>query len=219
MRKLVLSASVALTAMIASAQAADLMDMPVGFDWSGVYMGGHLGYGFGENTWRNNQPATTPATDLDGLVVGGVLGYNWLVSPSFMLGVETDFNASKVTSTNNGGIVFACPSGVCRTKVDWFGSTRARLGYTMDASMFFVTGGVAYGYVDARDPIFQRRGDVIVGWTVGAGFERNLVENLTAKIEYLYTDLGRRQDQYNCGFNCYTDVNFHTVRIGLNYHF
>jgi outer membrane immunogenic protein len=60
------------------------------------------------------------------------------------------------------------------------------------------------------------------GWTIGAGLEAALARNWTAKVEYLYVDLG----SFNCGLNCgagfVTDnVSFHTnlLRAGVNYKF
>ena len=59
------------------------------------------------------------------------------------------------------------------------------------------------------------------GWTLGGGLEGRLAANWTAKVEYLYVDLGN----FNCGLNCgagVTDnVSFHTniLRAGVNYRF
>jgi outer membrane immunogenic protein len=94
----------------------------------------------------------------------------------------------------------------------------------MPESLIYLTGGVAYGHVEGADGTQLAAGltsgeDLLVGWTVGAGFEHVVATNLTAKIEYLYTDLGRLELPRNCGTDCYTDVDFHTVRVGINYHF
>jgi opacity protein-like surface antigen len=60
------------------------------------------------------------------------------------------------------------------------------------------------------------------GWTLGAGLEAALAPNWTAKVEYLYVDLG----SFNCGLNCGAglvndNVSFRTniLRAGVNYKF
>ena len=68
--------------------------------------------------------------------------------------------------------------------------------------------------------------DTRVGWTIGAGVEGMITQNWTAKLEYLYMDLG--------GFSGGTvlartgrpiaarvDTNFtdHILRAGINYKF
>jgi outer membrane immunogenic protein len=93
--------------------------------------------------------------------------------------------------------------------------------------MVYATGGVAYGkvktYVNAPFDEGSSLSDTRVGYTVGAGAEYALTNNVTLKTEYLYTDLGKLK------FNVSDDIDtvvhgaaksqFHTVRVGLNYKF
>jgi len=63
--------------------------------------------------------------------------------------------------------------------------------------------------------------DVMAGWAVGGGVEYAFLGNWTAKVEYLYVDLGK----FDCGTACSPvtpdNVSFQTnvVRAGLNYKF
>jgi len=58
----------------------------------------------------------------------------------------------------------------------------------------YITGGLAAGEVQAWDALTPSSGQAFrAGWTVGAGIETLLAPNWTAKVEYLYMDLGSAQ--------------------------
>ena len=96
------------------------------------------------------------------------------------------------------------------SEVTGFGTVRARLGYAWDRTLIYATGGWAYGR--ARNSISDIRLCGVVGggtgcvwgdgasrslnyssgWTLGAGLEYAFTNNLSAKIEYLYVDLGSK---------------------------
>ena len=91
---------------------------------------------------------------------------------------------------------------------------RGRVGYAFDRILPYVTGGLAIGNVKADTP-FTSSDNTRAGWTVGGGLEFALAGPWTAKVEYLYADLGK--DSTLAG----TNMDFHTnvVRAGLNYRF
>jgi outer membrane immunogenic protein len=111
------------------------------------------------------------------------------------------------------------------------------LGFAYDHSLFYATGGLAYGetkqHIDMFGPTgnLQFSGDqsqVKVGFAVGAGIEQVITNNLTVKVEYLFFDLGK--DTLNVavipgsggagtGYNSHFDQNGHIARVGLNYRF
>jgi outer membrane immunogenic protein len=149
-------------------------------------------------------------------VFGSTLGYNYQVGQA-VFGVEGDLDWSVI----NGSTTNACPAG-CKTGNTWLSTVRGRLGYAADRYMPFVTGGAAFGNITAFVPGFPQGVAERAGWTLGGGLEAALVNNWTAKVEYLYVDLG----SFNCGFNCgaisaTNNVSFHTnvLRAGLNYRF
>lgn len=104
------------------------------------------------------------------------------------------------------------------TKVPWFATVRGRIGYAFDRFLPYVTGGAAIGEVK-MDTGAGTDKDTRVGWTLGAGVEWAFLANWSAKLEYLYADLGKSScDIAACAG---TDVSFKTsiVRGGLNYRF
>ena len=86
--------------------------------------------------------------------------------------------------------------------------------------MFYGTGGGAFGSIQASGAAFTNTSSTQFGWTAGAGIEGALTDNLTARIEYLYVDLGNN----TCSVVCFpgsTNVSFKTsmVRAGLDFKF
>jgi outer membrane immunogenic protein len=118
----------------------------------------------------------------------------------------------------------------------WFGTVRGRLGYSVGSTLFYVTGGYAYGEVKTK-LIGSFRGATQVnslsstksGWTAGGGIETPFTllglfgPNWTSKTEYLYVDLGSTSDPVFGGAvpaaTTTTRVTEHIFRTGLNYHF
>jgi outer membrane immunogenic protein len=221
--KRVVFAFVVLAATTASSAAADLAHpvpapyyppQPVAvriYDWTGFYIGINGGGGFGSSNWDS-----TGSRDVSGGVVGGTAGYNFQFSQA-VIGVEGDVDWSGI----NGSSTNACPPG-CQTSNTWLATLRGRLGYAADRFMPYVTGGAAFGNIRASAPGLPVTSNDNTGWTLGAGLEAALAPNWTAKVEYLYVDLG----SFNCGLNCGAglvndNVSFHTnlLRAGVNYKF
>jgi len=183
--------------------------VPPSYDWTGFYFGINGGGGFGSSSWDS-----TGSRDVSGGLVGSQFGYNRQIGQA-VFGVEGDLDWTDINGSSNN----SCAAG-CKTSNTWLSTVRGRLGYAADRYMPFVTGGAAFGNIEASTPGFPQGGADRTGWTLGGGLEAALVNNWTAKVEYLYVDLG----SFNCGFNCgvTTDnVSFHTnvLRAGLNYRF
>jgi outer membrane immunogenic protein len=183
------------------------------YNWTGFYLGINGGYGWAHSDWSAFGTNSRPS----GGMVGGTIGYNWQAPGSpFVFGLEGDIDWSDIKGRFASA---ACPTG-CETKNTWFGTARGRLGYAFDRVMPYITGGAAFGEVQANQGGFAGNSDTKVGWTVGAGVEAAVAANWTAKLEYLYADLG----SVTCGVgSCLpaTSVDFRTniVRAGLNYRF
>ena len=67
---------------------------------------------------------------------------------------------------------------------------RGRAGYAFDRILFYGTGGGAFGNVQAAAGALPFSSSTQIGWTAGGGVEFAFTPNLTAKVEYLYVDLG-----------------------------
>lgn len=224
MRRVLLSTISLLALSAGSALAADIpRPAPVYkapaavqmYNWTGGYIGLNGGYGFGGSSdWG----LLGGNIDPKGGTVGLTLGYNWqaLGSP-WVFGLEGDINWSDIKGSFAS---FACPFG-CEIKNEWFGTVRGRVGYAVDRVMPYVTGGLAYGDVSAKINGISTTSDTNFGWTVGAGLEGALAPNWTAKIEYLYMDLGNSDcGALVCG-GLVSGIDFtsHIVRAGVNYKF
>jgi outer membrane immunogenic protein len=216
-------AFVALLALSGAATAADLsrppppvysnspVFVPPPYNWTGAYFGINGGGGFGGSNWDS-----AGSRNVSGAVVGAQAGYNYQFGP-MVAGLEGDIDWSDI----NGSGTTACPLG-CKTSNTWLSTVRGRLGYAADRFLPYVTGGVAFGDIRASVPGFGEVGQDRTGWTLGGGLEAALAANWTARVEYLYVNLGN----FNCGLNCggisATDnVSFHAnvLRAGLNYRF
>jgi outer membrane immunogenic protein len=216
----------ALLALLAAPFAAHAADMPIKgpiykgtprsviayYNWTGFYAGINAGYAFGTSTWT--LPAITNKPK--GFLVGGTVGYNWQ-SGAIVYGIEGDWDWAMVKAS------VACGIGTCETKENWLGTARGRIGYAFDRWLPYLTGGAAFANLKATNtnPGFSSATATQIGWVAGIGLEYAIMGNWTAKLEFLYADLGK----FNCGTACgptATDnVSFKEsiVRAGLNYKF
>jgi len=125
------------------------------YNWTGSYIGGHIGYGWGSDpidlTPFTVFPAgTVPLSLADNPrgVLGGVqYGTNWQFN-RFVLGWDSDFSFSNIKASQT---IFTAPGGIAtgtsaEQKLDWLSTTRGRLGYLLaDNLLLFGTGGLASG--------------------------------------------------------------------------
>ena len=173
----------------------------------------------------------TAKNDVAAGIGGGQLGYNWQAGMT-VLGVETDFQASGV----RGSLRAPCLPLMCgipltaayTQRVPWFGTVRGRVGVASNAWLIYVTAGYAYaqlatdasavaGPATATLSLRETRN----GWTAGGGIEVALAAGWSAKLEYLYLDLGRTSTGLVFpGIPVITDdarFTMNVVRAGLNY--
>jgi outer membrane immunogenic protein len=223
--KKILLASVGLIAFgIASASAADLprrQAMPAqapvyltpAYNWTGFYVGINGGGGWGKSDWNNT--FGTADAKLSGGLAGGTLGANYQIN-QLVLGVEGDVDWSNIKGGTSNGI---CGGTTCNTRNSWLATARGRIGYAADRWMPYVTGGAAFGDIKA-DAGFGSETKTRTGWTVGGGLEAAIAGPWTAKVEYLYVDLGKGDCGTGvCGTPTNVDFKAHVVRAGLNYRF
>lgn len=203
-----------------SAHAADLPPRkeapvyipPPVFSWTGFYAGLNVGGGWSENnSFSAGNWWGTANNEVGGVIGGGQIGFNYQLSPLFVVGVETDFHGTSISTRNNGWL----NAGV---SLPWFGTVRGRVGLAaLDSHLLlYGTGGFAYGEVKND---WAGVNSTRTGWTAGGGVEWAFLPNWSTKVEYLYTDLNNDDwnNWNNWGANRHTK--FHTVRAGVNYHF
>jgi outer membrane immunogenic protein len=186
----------------------------------------------------------------DGFAGGGQVGYNWQFG-SWVIGAETDIQGVAGNHNNNNAVFAAAPTFATATGpglppgvvvapggglrgLDWFGTARVRAGVAFDRALIYATGGFAYGGGGGNNNGFgfdNNGSSTRTGWTVGGGVEYAFTNNLTAKVEGLYVNLGSGNRNnagvfYNAASNAifvgnggHRSNDFGVVRAGLNYKF
>ena len=207
--KTIISATIAAAALmgaVVSASAADMQPKMYTkapavqmYNWTGAYIGINGGGGWG----------STNNIDSSGGFVGGTLGYNWQQGQA-VFGIETDIAWSGISGS---GVIGAVPVSAGS---DWFGTVRGRLGLAADRALWFVSGGLAYGNINATSPL-QSVDTTNAGWALGAGVEFALAGPWTAKVEYLHIDLGDTNFTVGALAGQKVDFSADLVRAGLNY--
>ena len=144
---MVLAASPAISADLpAAVTKAPPVVAPI-YNWTGFYVGGHVGYGWGENdiTNVNGTPpfpaGTAVSTDFDGALGGAQIGYNYQFSPMWVAGLEGDFSWSGMSGSALNSSVVPAFVGLRRTTIDsdvqWLATVTGRLGIAANNWLFY----------------------------------------------------------------------------------
>ncbi len=225
-----------------------LAPVPV-FSWTGFYAGANVGGAFGNHGGALRPDFTTSSPigdsrDDAGFIGGGQVGYNMQMG-QLVYGIEADadylglgnsgtFSTSTTVGTTNGVFQANRDSG------DGFlGTVRGRIGYAfLPRLMAYGTGGLAYGQIGSAytgatftsnsgaitNYTTSNNDDIRVGYALGVGLEYAFTNNLSAKLEYLYADLGRKDyvltDIKSGGIiTARSSGEAQIARVGLNYRF
>jgi len=232
-------------AMATAASAADLprrsapqtfiQPVPI-FTWTGFYIGASAGYVFepGKASFNGLTPVFTANNRFDslgdGFLVGGTVGYNYQVNPNFVVGVEADLSYTDLGKSVTNGFVTVSQD------MTYLGTVRGRAGLAFDRFLVYGTGGLAFANVESNTSIAGlgnlysgKKDDTRTGYTVGGGVEYAFTNNLSAKVEYLYYDLGNQNYGSTLvsggGFgpafiaSTRTETRGNIVRGGINYRF
>jgi outer membrane immunogenic protein len=218
MKRYVLASLTALAAVMTmtAANAADLPHrhaMPtkapayaVPYVWTGFYLGINGGAGWGRSDVA--APFSTGTFNTSGGLVGGTLGYNYQMGQT-VFGLEADGDWTHL----NGSAT--CALTTCQTSNDWLATARGRLGYAVDRFLPYVTAGAAFGDIKTNVTGIGSATDTKAGWTAGGGVEAKIAGPWSAKLEYLYVDLGRGASVLGADSSLHTNL----VRAGVNYKF
>ena len=191
--------------------------------WAGAYLGINGGYGVGSSQWTLGG-FWSNVFNTDGFLFGGTVGFNYPVS-EVLFGLEGDVDWSSLNGGTAGCAVNAAGAGAaCETKNSFLGTARARVGYVADRTLFYVTGGAAFGIVQTGlSPLTTFDSTTRVGWAAGTGLEYAFWGNWSAKAEYLFVDFGAVSctTAANCGSATGASVALteNIVRVGINYIF
>jgi outer membrane immunogenic protein len=218
------------------------------FDMNGVIGGGQAGYNWQRDKWVFGIEADIQGSDQKGDGLFSCAGGALTPRPAALNGVCTPGHRGDTAPFD----VAAFPvTGDLYQKLDWFGTVRGRVGVTVTPTfLVYGTGGLAYGEVKTTDTITGvnitgpqgvngstltavnaafSNNSTRVGWTVGAGIEGVISGNWTAKLEYLYMDLGTVSGTFvtpliaPSGAFVSTSYSSHItdniLRVGVNYRF
>ncbi|MET3898397.1 outer membrane immunogenic protein [Devosia sp. UYZn731] len=195
------------------------------FSWTSCYVGVPL-------TWStspldSNAPLSNYSTTPNGIGGGAQAGCDYQMPDSpLVVGIVVDAIASSSEES------LAPVAGQELTgSIPFMGSIRGRIGVALDTTLLYATGGLAVARVENNlvvvgGALDATASNTYVGWTIGAGVEHMVTDNLSVFAEYDYADLGSKTNTFDgadfdgAGRN-FLDISAvtHTVKVGLNYHF
>jgi len=233
--------------------AADLPVIPlqyrpaaVIFNWTGIYLGAHVGGG-----WVRKDEAAVPFTlagatvapapvalNLSGFLAGGQIGANFQAG-IWLVGVEAQASWSSLTgstgcsSTATAAGIVTILGGNCTAKVDALGTIAGRLGVAFDRLLVYGKAGAAWAddkYTVASTSAVPPQlafnaNETRWGWMLGPGVEYAFTDTWSAKLEYNYMDFGTRGVRFAnpTASLVFLDANIrertHVVKAGINYRF
>jgi outer membrane immunogenic protein len=192
-----------------------------------------------------NGVVLAPSLNYSGFLGGAQAGYNWQAN-KWVFGIEGDIDGSsaKVSLVSP---TFTLPGftsvgyGFTR-EIDWLATFRGRVGILAAPSfLLYGTGGLAVGGVKVGNQFIcptcappaateattlTSNSTTAAGWTAGAGAEWLFAPHWSAKVEYLYADLGRHSTTLTYTYPGNTSTitssvrdTVNVVRVGVNYHF
>ena len=216
-----------------------------GYDWSGFYAGGRVGYAWGTSNWTASTPGAANVSgsldlfqpfdafkDTGSFSQGLQAGYNYMLPNRILIGAEADVTFPGFPNSAGisiGGISnLTSPTLGAETYSETVltsGTARGRIGYAPGSWLFYGTGGFAWTYnklsltqlaSGATESPFLWR----LGFAAGVGVEAPIAPHWTARLEYLFTDYGNSSTTFLAGAQR-VDSNFalQELRAGLNYQF
>jgi outer membrane immunogenic protein len=228
---------------------------PACFWWCGWYAGLNAG-----GAWSNDKAsfsgnaATAPyfaanefptsiALNPSGFIGGGQIGYNWLLAPRFLVGLEADFQGGgyqgSATATPTPVAPFVPFTTTVEEHSNWFGTVRPKVGFlALPNLLLYGTGGLAYGQIETSFSAIATgftlatcparyscatgsSSSVRVGWTAGAGLEWMFVPHWSLSVEYLFVDFDPSATGVSCcgTFTSNTPFRENIARAGVNWYF
>ncbi len=200
---LVVLSGAAFAADLPSKKMAPIMEAPaLAFSWTGAYVGGQMGY-FGSRVtgpFTNSTGTNSSAYSINksSFLLGAYAGYNYQFAGNIVVGVEGDVDAVLGNRGRRNGIQSSIGGlNDVTARQTYNGAIRGRLGYAYDRALFYVAGGFAFGnvkttYAHAGLVPFLGVNSQRTGYTLGAGLDYAITNNIIARLEYRYTDLGRK---------------------------
>ena len=215
--------------LLAPKEFARAADLPVvetarpmtAFDWTGLYIGAHAGFGGGRSAASLVDPAPTIGRNDFGGIIGGIqAGYNLRLPSGLLLGLEADISFPSYIDSNSIISTLASPRSDVTHQWDFIGSARGRIGYAIGPWLAFASGGLAFTgerYLNVLPSGDQEKSlDMRLGWAAGAGLEYAFAPHWSARLEYLYYRFDKAAVQFPSAAQYASTMDFQSIRIGLN---
>jgi len=184
---------------VPQAPAAEYVEPVAGGNWAGAYAGGTA-------SWQRGDFQHQGRSKANGFGGGVYGGYN-LQEGQIVYGGEADLNYSGVDSKHNG----------LKAKQGMNGSVRGRVGVDLNPVLVYGTAGVAATNAEMKNAV-GKDDKTMLGWTAGAGVEAFVTNNVTARVEYRYSDYQNKSFNLG-GTKTKSDFQDHSVRVGLGVKF
>jgi opacity protein-like surface antigen len=195
------------------------------YDWAGPYVGANFGGAFsaGEHVLT---PIGWGTTNPSGVLGGLQAGYNYLLTPNWLLGLEGELAWTSAQGKAN----FVDPAGTASLSItsdhNWYDTLTGRVGYVMGPLMLYAKGGLAWMNADYRMEVNSGLDGLTLanttrpGWIAGGGLEYMLGSHWSAKLEYDHLAFGSKDlefvNPFGTSVTVKTEVN--QVKAGVNYH-
>ena len=162
--------------------------LPV-YNWAGVYVGINGGWGWGNGKFTANAVGTFPGTTGSRNDNGGSRRHARRKLPGQHLCVRRRRRLGLFRHQSGTTASICTFSGSCQTGNNWLATARGRAGYAADRVLLYLTAGGAFANVQTNFNGVTTT-HTQSGWTAGGGIEWAFTDNWTAKVEYLYVNLG-----------------------------
>ncbi|HVU42386.1 MAG TPA: outer membrane beta-barrel protein [Xanthobacteraceae bacterium] len=221
-------------AFASGAQAADLRTPPPAmpaaapvayapqiYNWSGFYVGGHLGGGYGASSWSDPFGGGNNNFNDWGFLGGAQVGANAQFN-RLVLGLEGDFSWTNINNKGTDSI-----GDGLNTNVQWTSTVTGRVGAAFDRLLVYGKGGLALAEDQSTLTDFTGTSAsnslLRTGWTAGAGLEYAIDQNWSARVEYDYLGFGSQAMNFTTPalgtVSSNTSLNVQEIKAGLNFRF
>jgi opacity protein-like surface antigen len=207
---------------------------PSSWNWTGVYVGGQVGGGWGMTDWNSatgfldtvSAKGFAGSGIANGFALGGQVGANYQIGP-WVFGVETDANWSDLDS-NAKCAKSVATSFTCHSRIDALGALTGRVGLTFGNLLVYGKGGAAWAAerqqttINSGNPTTILSGsNTVWGWTTGLGLEYAFTPAWSGKVEYDYVNFDNNSVALNDGLgnssNAAVSQRLNVVKMGFNY--
>lgn len=173
-------------------------------------------------------------------------GFNAQIGESFVLGAEADFALLGGRNSYNRSVTYTPGAPTVPTiytfenridpKMSY--AVKGKLGIAIDKTLIYATGGWGWTRAEVGADISSnanykkasKLNHTFNGYVVGGGIEHKFAQNISARIDYTYTDQGSTTYQTSYvtgsafqspayGETIRQDLKMHQVRVGMNFHF